>query len=144
MSRKIGAQKQSAKASGVSYEIYLANRKSGLKWCWKCKSWKLEIQFSKDHSRGDGLKSICRECGRVKQRVKRLGFVASEKQKQKARDAVRWAIKRGRLIKAIACPCFYCGKQAHQYHHYRGYGDSNLLDIRATCQKCHINQHWDN
>lgn len=37
-----------------------------LKWCYRCKQWLLLPQFFKDKTRGDGLQSICRGCGKVR------------------------------------------------------------------------------
>jgi len=139
-----GTQKVAAKRIGISLEAYKQQVKEGFKWCYKCKSWQPQFLFDTDNSRGDKLYPACQTCRRVKVRVQRKNLSPSMQHRQKASDAVRYAIKKGRLAKPNSLPCFYCGKKASQYHHHHGYGDTHLLDIRATCSKCHINQHWDN
>ena len=58
-----------------------------------------------------------------------------------ARRLVNHAIEAGRLARPDTLPCFDCGKQAKEYHHYRGYSKANQLDVRAMCRKCHGKHH---
>lgn len=70
---KLGALKTAAKRIGVSFEGYLANLASGLKWCTGCRQWKLRIQFGKNRAHADGLCSICSDCTTRRYTIKEVG-----------------------------------------------------------------------
>ncbi len=57
--------KTAAKRVGVTPEEYLALRRAGLKYCWRCRSWRLVVEFTKDRSRYDGLAAACNGCRRA-------------------------------------------------------------------------------
>lgn len=57
-----GAMKVLARKANVSLDELTARHRTGEKWCYKCKSWKLKSNFSVDRSRWDGLTSTCRVC----------------------------------------------------------------------------------
>lgn len=44
---------------GITLAEYDAKIEAGLKWCTGCKEWQPRAAFSKDGSRGDGLKATC-------------------------------------------------------------------------------------
>ena len=54
-----GAIKIRAVALGITVIEYKAHLAAGLKWCWKCKTWRPRAEFWSDKSRGDGLDAIC-------------------------------------------------------------------------------------
>jgi hypothetical protein len=58
-------------------------------------------------------------------------------EKVAARNAVRSAKKRGDLKPARNCLCSYCGHQAHDYHHYKGYAPEHHLTVVPICKVCH-------
>ena len=62
MGSKLGVYKVAAGRIGIGLDEYLENIKNGLKWCWKCESWKPISEFGIDRSRGDGHKSVCADC----------------------------------------------------------------------------------
>lgn len=84
MGSKLGALKVAASRIEVGFDEYMEKVNSGLKWCWKCESWKPKSEFSKDKGRGDSLKAICRDCAyvrktpgpirRKRREMKRKGF----------------------------------------------------------------------
>ena len=57
-----------------------------------------------------------------------------------ARRAVNHAIEAGRLARPASLPCFHCGGNAEEYHHYKGYSAAHWLDVRALCRRCHRKQ----
>lgn len=140
---KDGVIKLMAKKSGVSVQEFNKNQQDGLKWCYKCKSWLPCTEFGIDKSRWDGRFAICRSCRHVKDRKKRRLIAPSEKVRNQASNAVRTAIKQGRMVRADKLPCFYCTGKAVEYHHYKGYSERNWLNVKAACKKCHNNLHWE-
>jgi len=56
------AYKSAAKKTGVAVEEWLARRLAGLRWCFRCRSWKDVELFSIDKSRGGGHASSCKAC----------------------------------------------------------------------------------
>lgn len=59
------------------------------------------------------------------------------KERQKAREAVILAIRRGALPKAETLYCAYCGEKAHEYHHHLGYDEMCWLAVIPLCKPCH-------
>lgn len=47
---------------GLPLDSYLAARRLGLKWCWRCCLWLLVENFAMDNSRTDKLNPVCRRC----------------------------------------------------------------------------------
>jgi len=58
-------------------------------------------------------------------------------EQRKAKDAVNYAIKTGRLIRPDTLQCHYCPAQAKQYHHHKGYEHEHWLHVIPVCLKCH-------
>ena len=56
---------------------------------------------------------------------------------RKAKSAVDWAIRVGKLPYAKTLSCYYCPKPAREYHHWRGYALEHFLDVIPVCKKCH-------
>jgi hypothetical protein len=56
-----------------------------------------------------------------------------------AYDAIRRAIKMGRLAPAKKCLCSTpdCNRQAAHYHHHKGYDKAHRLDVVPLCGFCH-------
>jgi hypothetical protein len=125
----------------VTVAQYQQKVAAGFKWCFRCSAWKLREQFPIDRSRGDGLAAACFDCRRVKER---RTFVTSgtTQERQGAHDAIRWAVKRGRLAPASSQVCMDCGAAARHYHHHLGYDRSHWLDVVALCARCHRRRHW--
>lgn len=59
-------------------------------------------------------------------------------ERYKARNKVNNAIASGKLPKASALPCYYCGGKASEYHHYKGYDLPNWLEVLPVCKGCHV------
>ncbi len=134
-----GARKAAAKNAGLSLAEYLARIENGLKRCTRCKKWNSISDFDIDRSRQDGVTASCKPCRGVSVRLKRISM-ESPSEVQRGHDAVRWAIRRGHLQKPTELVC-QCGKQAKQYHHYKGYR-RHELDVIALCISCHRKAHW--
>lgn len=58
----------------------------------------------------------------------------------KARDAVKYAVKKGKLPPVDKCLCVRCGKQAEAYHHW-SYLKEHRLDVIPVCDYCHKQIH---
>ena len=56
---------------------------------------------------------------------------------RKAKAAVNWLVRIGKLPRPDTLPCHYCPKQAKEYHHWHGYEPEHRLDIVPVCKKCH-------
>jgi len=66
MGSHIGTQKVAAKRIGIDFDEYLKKISSGMKWCTKCRQWKLVDDFNKDSYRGGGIASICKDCNYIR------------------------------------------------------------------------------
>lgn len=135
-----GVIKAAALRIGISLEDYLSKKKAGLKYCTKCKTWQSIESFNMDKMRGDGRSSKCKACNYIKKR--QIMPCPSQKIGTLAVEAVRRAIRNGRISPANKLPCFYCGKKAEHYHHYLGYEKSHFLDVKAVCRGCHRKIHF--
>lgn len=58
----------------------------------------------------------------------------------KAVSAVNVAIASGTIPRPDTLKCA-CGKQAEEYHHYKGYVKEHWLDVVPKCTKCHNALH---
>ena len=142
MGSKIGVLKVAAGRLGLTLAEYEDRRANGLKACTRCKAWKPFAAFDRDVSRGDALTAQCSDCRRVQVRRERVIRAPSKADQQGAVDAVRHAVKMGRMEPAPSLPCLDCGKPAAQYHHHLGYDRRHRLDVVALCRRCHQRRHW--
>jgi len=134
------------------------------KRCCHCNEFKPISEFWKNRSAADGLQYRCKACqaaathacqtterGRALCRIRALahqktakGRASAERQRirqrdtgmSKARDAVKFAVRTGKLprVSTLSCPC---GKQAQHYHHHLGYSREHRLDVLPLCAVCH-------
>lgn len=79
MGSKLGTIKVAAKQLGITLGNYLAHIENNEKHCRQCRYWKPIVEFALDRSRGDGHKSKCFECDRVKQRKSTKGRISAFK-----------------------------------------------------------------
>lgn len=56
----------------------------------------------------------------------------------KARNAVAYAVKTGRLPHPDSLQCHYGDHPAQQYHHHKGYAPEYWLDVVPVCVPCHF------
>ena len=66
-------------------------------------------------------------------------YVKSSPEKRKAHDAVKRAVKTGKLPRASSLTC-KCGKAATEYHH-ENYEREHWLDVVPLCRSCHKRLH---
>lgn len=141
-----------------------------MKTCWKCKKSLPKSSFGSDRSKKEGLSGMCKKCGykKIDERRKKSGYFHSQKyrdkfrkdgkttyqnrkvalekyskenpEKIKARGAVRYALKQGKLKKE---PCAICGEKKVHAHHYAGYEKENWLAVSWLCQKHHNQSHYE-
>jgi hypothetical protein len=135
MGSRIGTLKISAKRIGISFEEYMKRISEGLKYCWKCKTWKIIEQFGIDKGRHDGHHALCQMCRRPRTGLPK--FPTEQSLDKQARWAINHAVAAGRLAKASTLPCFDCGKAAKEYDHYKGYKKEHWFTIHAVCSSCH-------
>lgn len=135
-----GALKGAAKRIGVPFTEYMNRLESGEKWCTMCKKWHPLSAFNRDRTRGDGIKARCK----VSQRSWPIGY--RDPLKQKARNRLSYAVRRGRIPRANKVPCTDCGhiwkpgERRHEYDHYRGYDEQHWLDVQVVCTLCHADR----
>ncbi|MEG5063157.1 hypothetical protein QUB33_05985 [Microcoleus sp. B3-A4] len=126
---KVGGQKIAAAKIGISVEEYQRNLKSGLKWCFSCKSWLKLNLFNESKNARDGKDNRCRSCRRAFDalRARKLrkryqpipieirksrGFSqvpGRDGDKTQARNRVNYAVRCDRLPHARNIPCVDCG-----------------------------------
>lgn len=68
-----------------------------------------------------------------RQRLHQLRF----RERQRARQQVSDAVKRGALPAPRSLPCVDCGKGAEEYDHYLGYEREHFLHVQPVCIACH-------
>jgi len=64
-------------------------------------------------------------------------FYIRHPDQSKARTAVNYAIRDGKLPRPDSLQCHYCPARAEQYHHHKGYAQEHWLDVIPACIKCH-------
>ena len=60
-----------------------------------------------------------------------------EPQKERAREAVHYQVKNGRMPSPLTLKCDECGQPAKDYHHHKGYSEKYKLDVIPLCKYCH-------
>ncbi len=75
---------------------------------------------------------------KIAKRKRQLKYDAKYPERRKAISAVNYAVKTGKLPRPDTLQCS-CGKQAQEYHHYKGYAKKHWLDVIPKCIKCHKN-----
>lgn len=107
--------------------------------CTLCGLTKPVDQFQKPRPGRGGYGSRCRDCERARSRLhtdyRRGGKKKQDPIKHRARAAVQYALKTGRLVRR---PCEVCGGPAQAHH--QDY--SRPLDVRWLCRNHHEITHW--
>lgn len=67
---------------------------------------------------------------------RRRAYVAAP-HKYRARDAVSYAVRTGKIPPARALACVDCGGSASQYDHTHGYDRENRFRVEPVCVPCH-------
>jgi len=124
------------------------NVEAGLKWCPKCETRKPVDAFGVQRGREDGLTGWCRMCRAARSRWRRAndpakhraevaGRAEANRPMWAAKEAVRRAIKSGRVVKpASGTPCA-CGRvEPLEAHHHMGYSHEHRLDVVWRCRSC--------
>lgn len=141
------------------------------KRCSKCKQNKPVSEFYRNRARKDGHLEQCKSCRKVydkqfnrtehrqaylkkyykeyfqndenkaSQRCAVNKYQKRHPEHQKARDAVKFAVRSGKLPRLNTKLCHYCPKPAQQYHHWHGYEKEHWLDVVPSCTKCHRKCH---
>lgn len=135
------------------------------KTCSKCHEEKLHSEFYKHEATKDGLRSDCRTCKnkknqdwrdrnpirynkmikdhylrnkkKVSKRIRQ--YIKDNPKENKAREAVAYALKMGRLVKE---PCSVCGCEKVDGHH-ESYLKKDWLKVIWLCRKHHRKLHLE-
>lgn len=67
-----------ARRAGLSVEEYRRLVESGLKYCWRCRAWRLRDEFGVDRSRWDGRSAICTPCRKPPKQLRLLNETPAE------------------------------------------------------------------
>ena len=65
---------------------------------------------------------------------------AKDPRKYIARARVQYDVQTGKRPRASEMKCHYCGGQASEYHHHKGYDKENRRDVIPVCTKCHTRE----
>lgn len=120
-----GRIRQTCKKHGFTFDEYMHNIASGLKWCHKCASWVSVKSFNKDATRFDGLTAKCHGCTRVKVRRTTKGMPSPHKGKKMTPEKVQKMLAKQRANGRV-------WKGAHGKRTGKA-----LENIRAGCNKRH-------
>lgn len=135
---------------------------NNLKQCTKCKEYKELEMFTHDLRTELGRRSYCKKCDSLtariyyqKNREKRVAYNAKRDikaityrmrelypEKQRARDLLRKAVKKGTIIKG-ECVTTYadpCNGQVEAHHHL-GYEGEHWKDVMWLCRRHHTYIH---
>jgi hypothetical protein len=140
--------KSAATRLGISTKEYLDKINNGYKWCTSCGRWLDRNLFHKDKSRGDGLKSKCKECSKALWRRKAI-FNNTKRQERRsgdmkqARSRINSDVEMGIRPNPNDLYCAICGHKGddkrHEYHHHMGYEAEHHYDVLPVCVNCHKN-----
>jgi hypothetical protein len=117
----------------------------GHRRCGKCKVAKpLNENFFNRSKETFG--HLCRPCDSARRKTPEMGKLKREYQKshydsaarfrQKARQALHYAIKVGRLERGKFCQICFIPVEA-EAHHYLGYAREHWFDVVWMCSRCH-------
>jgi hypothetical protein len=142
----------------VSLDEYRSRVARGLKYCWRCREWKIRDAFGADTSRYDGRTAKCRRC---KNAVGRASYAPVPPEKRRRLGPPRITRRSGDVLQARArinadvrmglrpnpndLFCALCGHKGedrrHEYHHHMGYGAEHHNDVLPVCSRCHRREH---
>lgn len=113
-----------------------------MKKCSVCKIEKHPEEFYSDPRLSDGVTSCCRMCKRAKNkgRHKKHSSAVKSPEKERVRGALRWAVKKGTVIKPSVCSQCHIPtpKQLLDGHHH---DYDKPLEVTWLCRSCHGLQH---
>ena len=140
----------------------MLHNRGHLKRCGKCGLHKPLAQFHKDKSRRDGRHPYCAECqtkkasqwcrdNRGRARINEKKYKRAHKieialrnrdydvlnrEKRNAHSKANQALKKGLIVKPLACAC---GRAGRLHMHHEDY--AKPLDVRWLCAFCHARHH---
>ena len=130
--------------------------------CTKCGESKALSEYHRDERRAVGARADCKECVRLRmslsqkdrkayykqrysnnkdqRRERDRRYAAENREKQRAKNAVKYAVKTGRLKPVSENVCIGCGNGAEEYHHH-SYATVDRLNVIPLCKRCHKRVH---
>lgn len=129
-----------------------------MKVCHICQKTQSFSEFYKHPKTKDGYQVWCKSCistynqiyakkyrktskGKLILRQTQKKYRRDHPQIMSAYDAVKIAIRSGKISKITKLDCCYCPNKAEQYHHHKGYAKKHWLDVIPVCKKCHRKIH---
>ncbi len=111
--------------------------------CSNCKGEKPREEFFKNGARSLGIGSLCKVCDSKKQKERNrkkyfATYKGGNKEKIQAKEAVRYAVRVGKIKKELCSKCKIIDVEAH---HYKGYEKENWFEIMWLCHKHHMQMH---
>lgn len=125
-----------------SFGIRKTGRDAGQRRSW-CKSCEAAYKRA-NRSRYTAHEAARRDANREEYNAYMRGWQASRPDHRAALNAVNNAVIAGKLPHVSTLPCDKCGAQADHYHHCKGYGEQNRLDVVPLCRNCHEQEHHQN
>lgn len=124
-----------------------AKSKYGLAlWCKECvrtanRKWKQRKQREDPEWYGECLRSgsAWRRTDAGKSSSNK--YNEENKEKVRAHNAVRSAVRSGKMLSIESRKCEVCGAAATEYHHNLGYAVEHQLDVQPLCRLCHCAAH---
>lgn len=122
-----------------------SKRKSARKYKESQRGKLMTKQYHAKYKKTENGKRLARKYRQTKS-AKESHAKSNQKQYQthaeqlKARSAVNYAVKTGKLPHISTQNCKKCGNTAKHYHHNR-YDKSHYLDVTPLCDRCHKEYH---
>jgi len=126
-------QTERGKASARSRQKKWRNSTKGKKYCY---DYNRSSQYKISHK-----KYVLAEKGKTNKYKQCRKNYKKFPNKNKARDAVKYAVKTGKLPNVKSLQCSYCSEQANVYHHHKGYDKASQLIVEPVCYICHKKIH---
>lgn len=109
-------------------------------YCIECKRLKNRESYIRNRDKRLAKHGAYRKSDAGKQTISRAIKKANRlhPEKNTARLKLRYAVSRGKIMKA---PCMTCGETKVEAHHYAGYEPENWYKVHWLCRKHHRDTH---
>lgn len=132
-SEKRRGQKPHVKALQRASSRRFYHSDKGQLYYWQYRRTERNKQSQKAYAQTPKGKANRRKCGRK--------TAQKYPERNRARDAIKYAVRKGRLPRVRTQKCQMCEKTAQVYHHYLGYAIEHRLDVIPLCYIHHKSLH---